>query len=97
MWEAALRRLELGRAVSHTHRHARQRTFAHMEQEAKARVEAEVKAEISRRGGMGKQNHASVLSRYMHRQEAAVRRSVSTVADAIEGSWIVPSESAGRL
>ena len=97
MWEATLRRLELGRTVSQTHRTARQRTFAQMENETRARVEAEVKAEVIRRGDMGKQNHASVLSQYMQRQEAAARRSVSEVESAIERSMIVPAEGAGSL
>lgn len=80
LWEVALRRLELGRAVSHTHRHARQRTFKQMELEAKTRVRMEVAAEVARRGGAGKRNHTSALSRYMHHHEEELRRTVTTVA-----------------
>tara|TARA_B110001452_G_scaffold232814_1_gene210308 strand:- start:2152 stop:2358 length:207 start_codon:yes stop_codon:yes gene_type:complete len=57
-----------------------------MENETRARVEAEVKAEVIRRGDMGKHNHASALSQYMQRQEAAARHSASTVESAIESS-----------
>ena len=81
-WELALRRLHLGRSVSHTHRHARQQQFQRMENETRARVEEDVSAEIRRRGA-SKSHHASALSQYMGRQEDELRRAAAKVEHVV--------------